>query len=96
MILAVAGGAIKNVISGRGMLGKLGSVMTILFMIPFMTGGIAAPLALMFSAETANLYLLLGTAVAIGIMNLVFYHPLRTPRFLAASRSISWKASECT
>jgi uncharacterized membrane protein YgcG len=79
VILAVAWGAIKGLVTERGIFKKLGSLMAMLFMIPFMIGGIAAPAALLFSGGSPGLYMLIGTAIVLGIMNLVFFHLLRAP-----------------
>ncbi len=79
VILAVAWGAIKGVFTGRGIMKKLGSLMAMLFMIPFMAGGILAPAAMLFSAGSPGLYMLIGTAAVLGIMNLLFFHLLRAP-----------------
>ena len=80
VILTVAWGAIKGLFTARGILRKLGSMMAMLFFIPFMIGGIAAPAAILFGGDgSPGLYLLIATAVLLGIVNLVFFHLLRAP-----------------
>lgn len=78
-ILAVAWAAIKGLFTARGILEKLGWLMAVLFIIPFMIVGIAVPAALWFSGGSAGLSMLMGTAVVLAIMNLVFFHLLRAP-----------------
>lgn len=80
VILTVAWSAIRGLFTARGLLRKLGSLMAMFFFIPFMIAGIAAPAAIMFSdGGTPALYMLIGTAVLLGIVNLVFFHLLRAP-----------------
>ena len=80
VILAVAWSAIRVVSSRRGLLNKLGSIMLLFFMIPFVFGGVAAPAAILFGGGGSfGLYLLIGTAIGLGVMNLVFFHLLRAP-----------------
>lgn len=63
----------------RGFLNKIGSILGMLFLIPFIFGGVAAPIALLTSAGSPGLYLLIAAAVIHGIMNLVFFYLLRAP-----------------
>ncbi len=80
VILTVAWSAIRGLFTARGVLRKLGSMMAMFFFIPFMIAGIAAPAAILFGGDgTPALYMLIGTAVLLGIVNLVFFHLLRAP-----------------
>ena len=79
VILAVAWGALSGAWRARGLLKKLGSLMAMLFIIPFMAGGVAVPATILFSEGSIGLYLVLGAAVLLGIMNMVFFHLLRAP-----------------
>ncbi len=79
VILAVAWGALSGAWRASGILKKLGSLMAMLFLIPFMAGGVAVPAAILFSEGSSGLYLVLGAAVLLGIMNMVFFHLLRAP-----------------
>jgi uncharacterized membrane protein YgcG len=80
VILAVAWGAIKGLFTARGVLRKLGSLMAMFFFIPFMIAGVVAPAAILFGGDgSPGLYMLIGTAVLLGIVNLVFFHLLRAP-----------------
>ncbi len=80
VILTVAWGAIKGVFTAHGVLRKLGSLMAMFFFIPFMIAGVAAPAAILFGGDgSPGLYMLIGTAVLLGIVNLVFFHLLRAP-----------------
>jgi len=80
VILTVAWSAIRGLFTARGVLRKLGSMMSMFFFIPFMIAGIAAPAAILFSGGgTPALFMLIATAVLLGIVNLVFFHLLRAP-----------------
>lgn len=79
VILTVAWSAIKSAYSGRGILRKAGSLAKLLFLIPFAIGGIAAPSLLLFDSGSPTLYMLIGAAVLMGIMNLAFFYLLRAP-----------------
>jgi uncharacterized membrane protein len=79
VVLAVAWAAVKRLSSGRGILGKISSLATLMFLIPFFLGGIAGPALALFGAGSPGVYMLVGTAVLLGIMNLVFYFLLRAP-----------------
>ncbi len=79
VILAVAWGALSGAWRARGVLKKLGSLMTMLFLIPFMAGGVAVPATILFSEGSTGLYLVLGVAVLLGLMNMAFFHLLRAP-----------------
>ncbi len=79
VILSVAWAAINGARTGRGILGKLSSIATLLFLIPFIGGGVAAPAMIAFGAGSVGLYVLIAVAVALGVMNLVFFYLLRAP-----------------
>ena len=79
VILVVAWGAIKGLIGGRGFLRKLSSIAGLLFLIPFVGGGLAGPALVLSGAGSPALYLLVITAVLLGVMNVVFFHLLRAP-----------------
>ena len=79
VVLAVAWGAIQGAYQSRGILRKLRSLGAVLVMIPFLIGGVAAPAAILFSTGSLGLYMLIGTAVLLGIMNLLLFHLLRAP-----------------
>lgn len=78
VILTVGYKAVKGA-AGGGIMSKIGSIGTLLFLIPFVGGGIAAPAAMLFGGGSTALYALVGTAILLGIMNLVFYRLLRAP-----------------
>jgi uncharacterized membrane protein YgcG len=58
---------------------KVGSVFMLLFMIPFVTGGVLAPTAMIFGSESLGLAVLAGAAVLMGLMNAVFFRLLSAP-----------------
>lgn len=80
VILTIAWNSIRGLMNGRGILRKIGSAASLLFLIPFGIAGLAVPLFLLFSEELSpGIAMLIGTAVGLGLMNLVFYHLLRAP-----------------
>ncbi len=80
VILTVAWGAIKGLFTARGVLRKLGSVKAMFFIIPFMIGGVTLPAIFLFGGDgSPGLYMLIGAAALLGVINLVFFHLLRAP-----------------
>lgn len=79
VVLTFAWTAIKGVIRGRGIVARIGSIMMLLFLIPFFGGGLAAPAMLLSGAGSPGLYMLVATAVLMGLLNLLFFHLLRAP-----------------
>lgn len=80
VILTVGYSAVKGAMARRGMLAKLGSIGTLLFLIPFVGGGLAAPAAMLFGGGgSPGLYALVVTAILLGIMAVVFFYLLRAP-----------------
>jgi uncharacterized membrane protein YgcG len=77
VILGVGWAALKGF--GRGIGKTISSIGTLLFLIPFVAGGVAGPAMMLFGAGSPGLYMLVGTAVLLGIMNLAFYYLLRAP-----------------
>ena len=70
---------LKGLFQGKGIASRVGSVFMLLFLIPFVGGGVMAPLGMLLGAGSPRLYLLIGTAVLLGVMNLVFFYLLRAP-----------------
>ncbi|MGH6908086.1 MAG: DUF2207 family protein, partial [Aestuariivirga sp.] len=79
VLLAVTWGVVRGAWQARGILKKLSSLMAMLFLVPFMAGGVAAPVAILFNGGSATLYMVIGAACLLGIMNMVFFHLLRAP-----------------
>lgn len=77
VILGVGWAAVKGF--GRGIGKTAASIGTLLFLIPFVVGGVAGPVMMLLGAGSPGLYMLVGTAVLLGIMNLLFFHLLRAP-----------------
>ena len=70
---------LKGLFQGKGIASRVGSVFMLLFLVPFVGGGVMAPLGILLGAGSPRLYLLIGTAVLLGVMNLVFFYLLRAP-----------------
>ena len=80
VILSIAWSSIRGVISGRGFLRKIGSAAPLLLLIPFGIAGVAVPFFIMFMETLSpGIMMLVGTAVGLGLMNIVFYYLLRAP-----------------
>ena len=80
VVLSVGWASFKGLFAARGLWSKITSLGALLFLIPFAGAGIIAP-ALIFSqgAGSPGLYALVGAAVLLGLINVVFYHLLRAP-----------------
>ncbi|WP_373503782.1 DUF2207 domain-containing protein [Aestuariivirga sp.] len=78
-IIAIAWASLKGLMRERGVMKKIASLFGLLFLIPFMGGGLAGPVMVMAGGGSAGLYMLIGTAVLLGIMNVVFFYLLRAP-----------------
>lgn len=80
VVLTFAWSAVKGLMGGGGILDRLGSVLLLMFLIPFFFGGVAAPAAILFGGGgSTELFMLIGTAVLLGLINLVFFRLLRAP-----------------
>ena len=80
VVLAVGWAGFKGLFAARGLWSKITSLGALLFLIPFAGGGIIAP-GLIFAqgGGSPGLFALVGTAVLLGLINVVFYHLLRAP-----------------
>lgn len=79
VVLGIAWAALKGLINERGIMKKLSSIFALLFMIPFIGGGVVGPAMIFMGGGSPALYMLVGTAILIGIMNVVFFYLLRAP-----------------
>ncbi len=80
VVVAVGWASFKGLFARRGLWAKITSLGTLLFLVPFAGGGIVAPaLILLQGGGSPALYALAGTAVLLGLINVVFYHLLRAP-----------------
>lgn len=80
VILTIAWSSIKGVINSQGVLAKIGSAASLLFLIPFGIAGVAVPIFAIFSdAVSPGIVMLVSTAIGLGILNIVFYNLLSAP-----------------
>lgn len=79
VVLTFAWAAIRGVISERGIVRKLSSLFMLMFLIPFVFGGLFAPAMIFIEGGSPGLYMIVGGAILMGLMNLLFYHLLRAP-----------------
>jgi len=78
-ILAVGWGLIKGLFTARGIFRKIGSIIPLLFLIPFLGAGVGGPVLMLFGAGSPGLYMLLGGGALLAIMNIAFFNLLRAP-----------------
>lgn len=79
-IVAVGWASLKGVLAARGLWRKISSLFGLLFLVPFVGAGIIAPATILFQGEfSPALYVLLGTAAVLGVINVIFYQLLRAP-----------------
>jgi hypothetical protein len=79
VILGVAWGAVRGAFAARGVLKKLSSLGVLLFLVPFMAGGVVTPVMLFSTEGSPLLYALLAAAVILGVMNWAFFFLLKAP-----------------
>ena len=80
VILTVAWGSIRGIIGSRGVLTKISSAASLLFLIPFGIAGVAVPIFAIFSdAWSPGIVMLVGTAIGLGMINILFYNILSAP-----------------
>jgi hypothetical protein len=80
VILTVAWSSIRGIIGSRGVLTKISSAASLLFLIPFGIAGVAVPIFAIYSdALSPGIVMLIGTAIGLGMINIVFYNLLSAP-----------------
>ena len=80
VILSFGWSAIHGAIHQRGVLNKIGSLGLLLFLIPFVGGGIVMPAGFALTgALTPTLILMAAAAIVMGIVNVLFFYLLRAP-----------------
>ena len=79
-VLFASSTAVKGVFGAGGFLTKLKSTVSLIFVVPFLGAGIAVPVAFL-SSETFSPILLaiVGTTIAIGALNILFYYLMPAP-----------------
>lgn len=80
VIISFGWSAIHGAIHQSGVLNKIGSLGMLLFLIPFVGGGIVMPAGFALTgALTPVLMLMAGGAVVLGAINVLFFYLLRAP-----------------
>ena len=79
VIFAIGWRALKGFSAAGGIFSKIGSLFTLLFLIPFVGAGLAGPVLLLTGTGSPALYWLVAAAVALGFMNVLFFYLLRAP-----------------
>ena len=80
VILTMGWASLKGVIVARGLWRKLSSLFGLVFLIPFVGAGLAIPAMFLFQGGLSpSLWVLLGTAALLGLINVIFYQLLRAP-----------------
>ena len=80
VVLSIGWASFKGLFASGGLWSKITSLGGLIFLIPFAGAGVIAP-AMIFSqgGGSPGLYALVGAAVLLGLINVVFYHLLRAP-----------------
>ncbi len=80
VVLSIGWASFKGLVASRGVWSRITSLGGLIFLIPFAGAGIIAP-AILFTqgGGSPGLYALVGAAVLLGLVNVVFYHLLRAP-----------------
>ena len=72
--------AISGMVNRRGFMNKLGSLMSVVFLILFAIAGIAVPGFMLFSGGiTPGIAMLIGAAIGLAIINIIFRYLLFAP-----------------
>jgi uncharacterized membrane protein YgcG len=80
VILAVGWATVQGLMSGRGFLTKIRSLMGLIFLLPFVAGGILVPVVTWFSTgATSPMLIFIGGAILVAFFNLLFYWLLKAP-----------------
>lgn len=80
IVISIGWAAIRGLFTARKLWGKISSLAGLLFLIPFIGGGLAVPISMFLNGdESPALYVLAGAAVLMGLLNVLFYHLLRAP-----------------
>ena len=80
VILIVGNMAVQGIFGAGGFFSRLKSIVSLIFIVPFLGAGIGIPVAFL-SSETVSPILLafVGTTIAIGALNLLFYYLMPAP-----------------
>lgn len=79
VIISILWTAVNGFKSSQGFFSKIGSLLPMVFVIPFFIGGLAGPLLMLGGSSSISQYALIGAAALLGVMNLVFFYLLRAP-----------------
>jgi uncharacterized membrane protein YgcG len=80
VILAAGWASLKGVMAARGLWRKISSLFGLVFLIPFVGAGLIGPgLILAQGGFSPALTVLIGTAIVLGLLNVIFYQLLRAP-----------------
>ena len=80
VVLVFSWNLLKGLIQGRGIMGRVSSIFGLMFMLPFFIAGAAVPGMMLFGGDLGrDAWIILVGAVALAVLNLVFYFLLRAP-----------------
>jgi uncharacterized membrane protein YgcG len=82
VLIAVGYGAVKGLSAARGILDSIGSILRLVFLVPFAVGGVLVPGAVLSeTGSNSAVIVFIALAVILGVINLVFYKlmPAATP-----------------
>jgi hypothetical protein len=80
VIVTTGGMAIRGIFGANGLFSKLKSIVSLIFIVPFVGAGIGVPVAFLSSEKISPILLAFGGAtIAIGALNLLFYYLMPAP-----------------
>lgn len=79
VVLAFVWSAVRGFRGARGVFDTIGSMLRLLFAIPFVIAGVGGPALLALGTGSPLLYALIAAAVLLAIMNFAFFYLLRAP-----------------
>jgi uncharacterized membrane protein YgcG len=80
VILTVGYGVVKGLFGSGGFFAKVKNLMGMIFLVPFVAGGVAVPLVTLFGSDASpTMVIFFGIAVLLALINLVFYWLLKAP-----------------
>jgi hypothetical protein len=72
--------ALRGFSAQRSLWGKISSLFGLIFLVPFIGAGVIGPALILFQGGfSPGLAVLVGSAMALGLLNVIFYHLLRAP-----------------
>ena len=79
VIITIFVSKVGRLFSGGSLLSRIGGLLPLVFLIPFVGAGIAVPVGSLFADQNWGTAITVGTAIMLVALNLLFYYLLRAP-----------------